>query len=289
MARRSRHGRCLTTRIESIGNSWMGKMKSDNLSVASMFGLALCALSACGGAERQTEHAAAGAGANLGGTAPTGGRTATVGGNTAATTGGTQPTNGGQSSSVGAGGRVNATGSVATGGMMASGGGIITGGTSATGGASSSTPPATDCNAVVNGASSIVAVAIAEVPPEPRGGVVANGTYYMTQYRVYTGPNGATNPAMTVNLQYTIVISSSTGDAANVQGVVKTGGSNPSSPIEINATMTCSGTSYSTTPTCSTEASASSTVGSYTATANELLLMSKDTSGATIVSTFTRQ
>jgi hypothetical protein len=219
------------------------------------------AITACGG-EAESEQSSGGASAANGGLAATGGTRQSAAGGSSGVRGGT-------------------TGS---GGMIATGGRLGTGGTSASGGA----PVASECNALSNTAAVVTATVVAQNPPTPIGGVIANGTYHLTQYQMFTGPGGSTTSPLPATMQYTIVISSSTGASAFLQGIATVTVGGTSLTEEANVTLSYSGTSYVSTVTCST-VGASGDSGSYTATAQQLVTMSTSSGGETMVATFTRQ
>jgi hypothetical protein len=50
------------------------------------------------------------------------------------------------------------------------------------------------CNDLINMAPVIPGQKVAAVLPTPRGGTIADGTYYETAYTLYTGAGGATGP-----------------------------------------------------------------------------------------------
>lgn len=138
------------------------------------------------------------------------------------------------------------------------------------------------CNTLANGASSISVQQVAQNPPSAGGGPIVDGTYFLTDATIYTGPGGPTGPGGTT--QTTIQITGST-----VQVVVADG-----QPPSRTTTLATSGVSFTSTDTCPDTAVQS---GSYTATTTStsttfvvILDGGTDDAGArTLVETFTKQ
>jgi hypothetical protein len=66
-----------------------------------------------------------------------------------------------------------------------------------------------NCNDLINTGPVIVGQKVATSIPSPRGGTIADGTYYETAYTAYTGPGGAVGPDG-VDHQLTAVIAGAT-------------------------------------------------------------------------------
>lgn len=65
----------------------------------------------------------------------------------------------------------------------------------------------TSCHTLVNQASDVDVVAVAENPPEPRGGTIASGTYVVTSAKRYTGLDGAAGPTgKTVRMTFRLAL-----------------------------------------------------------------------------------
>ena len=178
-------------------------------------------------------------------------------------------------------------GSSSTGGGTAAGGRPGTGGAGATG---TGGTIATDCNSVVNGAPTVSLAAVAQNPPAPTGGMIPNGTYYLTQMTQYTGPGGSTVPTTVETIQQTIVISSSSSTGAALQLNATASAQNLTIAGEMNGTITISGTTLTATMTCTTVAT--SGVGqaeSYSIEGSQFLLYSGSTVPNVKIATYTLQ
>ena len=101
------------------------------------------------------------------------------------------------------------------------------------------------CNSVPNGASIVQQQNVATAPPTPAGGPtpIADGTYYVTAWNIYTGAGGVSGPTGSAT-QFTSVIQGST-----YQVVEFVTGLNPSGLVQ-NGTFTTSGSSITITGTC---------------------------------------
>jgi hypothetical protein len=110
---------------------------------------------------------------------------------------------------------------------------------------------ATVCNALPNTATPVTVTQVAQDPPAPQGGTVADGTYKMTSETIYTGAGGATGPmgTQTVTIQIT---------GATIQ-VAK-----DFDPPTSTYTLATSGTGFTTTGAC--PPGLGPLQGSYTAT-----------------------
>jgi hypothetical protein len=100
------------------------------------------------------------------------------------------------------------------------------------------------CNTVANTASVVAQQNVASAAPTPAGGAtIADGTYYVTAWTVYTGAGGASGPTGSTT-QFTNVLKSGT-----YQFVEFISGSNPSSLVQ-NGTFSTSGSSITIQGTC---------------------------------------
>ncbi len=136
---------------------------------------------------------------------------------------------------------------------------------------------ATTCNTLSNVASTVSFEQVAQDPPQPQGGTIADGTYTLTAATIYTGPGGPTGASGSSKV--TVQISGTT-----IQ--VVTDGSPPTKTV----TLATSGSTLTASDTCP---DTSVTHGSYTATAATLLIFldggTDDAGARTLVETFTRQ
>jgi len=255
--------------------------------------VALCTV-ACGGSDDSNSTRDGGLGwfpnsTKPGSTSDTGGSTSV---STTEVTGGTHASMSGPGSSqggLGATGGHAATGgnaltggngSTVSGGRRATGGSSATGASAATGGAA-----AADCNSLVNGGPFVSLVRIAEDPPQPMGGVVMNGTYYLTSYAEYTGEGGTTTLPYEAAAKYTIVMSGCSSSGCTMQLSADLAIGDLSISLEGNGTFATRGTTYETQFTCA-NAEAAGALGGYTATASQLTIFAED---GTDVSVYTRQ
>jgi hypothetical protein len=119
------------------------------------------------------------------------------------------------------------------------------------------------CNGLTGTAPFITRQQVASSPPPMTGGMLVDGTYFLTAYAVYTGTGGATGPT---GAPFSELVVHAGGFA---EAVVQTQGS----PIltRQNNTITTSGNNYVTTVVC--PAGAPSQTLSYTATANVLTIV----------------
>lgn len=202
-----------------------------------------------------------------------------AGGGRSATGGGAALSTAGRSSAQ-VGGAANTGGT--TGGAVAATGGFSTGGYRSTGGTTSA-----DCNSLVNTAPVVPLTAIAQEPPAPAGGVIANGTYYLTAYQEFTGVGGSTVPDISGTMQYIVVISSSSSAGATFQTKATITVGATTIDGETNGTMVTTGSSYTTVLSCSTT-SGNGETSVYTATADQLILFGTQ-STHTMAALFTRQ
>jgi hypothetical protein len=133
------------------------------------------------------------------------------------------------------------------------------------------------CNTLANVAQPVTITQVASDPPTPQGGVMADGTYPMTDATIYTGPQGPTGA--TSMAQTTIRIT------GNTIQVVTNG-----SPETRTETLVENGTQFTATGSCP---DTSVLQGAYTATATRLVVLlpaGMDDAGArTLVETFTKQ
>jgi hypothetical protein len=134
------------------------------------------------------------------------------------------------------------------------------------------------CNALANTATPVTGSQAAENPPALQGGAVVNGTYFLTNLTIYTGPDGPTGS--TGMSQTTIQIS---GDTIQVA----TNGT-PGTRTEM-FTVAAGGT-FSATDTCP---DTSVVQGAYSATATTFVVQfpggSDDAGARTVQETFTKQ
>lgn len=137
------------------------------------------------------------------------------------------------------------------------------------------------CNAIVDVAALITANQTAANPPNPMGGIIADGTYALTDATVYTGPGGPTGglgqARVTLQIQGTTVQIVDDGD--------------PNRSKRSTATLTTMGTSLIAIDTCP---DSKATVGSYTASSTTLLIFQPagslpDGGSETLVETYTKQ
>jgi hypothetical protein len=98
------------------------------------------------------------------------------------------------------------------------------------------------CNALVNAGAPVSATLVAAAPPAAGGGTVADGTYVLVKYQVYTGPGGQSGPTGS-SLASTLALAGGT-----YQAVSLTSGS--TGEIRVNGAYATNGTKYTATTTC---------------------------------------
>ncbi len=193
----------------------------------------------------------------------------------------------GNSSSVSSGDAGMSGGDSSIGGGTGGGLGLSTGGARATGTGGSISA---DCNSVLNGAPSVSNTAVAQNPPAPTGGMIPNGTYYLTQIVQYTGPGGSTVPTLPETIQQTIVISSSSSTGALLQANTSASSQGLTISGEMNGAITISGTSLTTALTCTTvTTSGTGQANSYSVQSGQLLLYSGSIVPNVSIATYTLQ
>jgi hypothetical protein len=133
------------------------------------------------------------------------------------------------------------------------------------------------CNSLVNTEPAVTTNQVASDPPAMTGGVIADGTYELTDATIYTGPSGPVGPGgpaqMTLQISGTTIQMAETGQ-----------------PPTRTVTLVTSGTTFTATITCpDSEVSQ----GSYTATATTLAIEipggTDDAGARTVIETFTKQ
>jgi hypothetical protein len=136
-------------------------------------------------------------------------------------------------------------------------------------------PPA--CNTLANVAQQVPLQQVAQDPPQPQGGTVADGTYTLTDVSIYTGtagPSGASGSSQT-----TIQIAGGTIEVASA-------GNPPTQTVS----LVTAGKTFTATDTCP---DTKVTQGSYTATASTFVVFldggTDDAGARTLVETFTKQ
>jgi hypothetical protein len=133
------------------------------------------------------------------------------------------------------------------------------------------------CNALVNGATAVTKTQVAMAPPTLLGGTVVDGTYFLTDYSIFTGPQGATGPMGTV--QTTLQITGSTLQVVNSD-----------SPPTRTVTLMTSGTGFTAKTSC--PSGLGDILGTYTATATSFVVQlggNADAGTPTVQETFTKQ
>jgi len=146
----------------------------------------------------------------------------------------------------------------------------------------------TTCNALSAFSKSFNPSLVGDQPPEPLGGMIADGVYYLSKREGFVGSDAGT-ARRPYDASGTLVISGSTGLSADAQiSWVEFIGELPLQ-IATNFTIMVRGTSFDYTLTCGNQLiRASSGSMPFTATANQLLWFYPDASG-TLVDTFERQ
>jgi hypothetical protein len=136
---------------------------------------------------------------------------------------------------------------------------------------------ATVCNTLANTAPAVPVQTIAADPPASTGGTIADGTYWMTEVVIYTGPDGPSETSGTS--QTTIQITGPT-----IQTV------SAGDPPTTTVTLATSGTAFTSTDTCG---DAMVRQGTYSATATTFVVQvpagTDDAGARTLVETFTKQ
>ncbi len=133
------------------------------------------------------------------------------------------------------------------------------------------------CNSLVNTDPAVTTNQVASDPPAMTGGVIADGTYELTDATIYTGPSGPVGPGGPA--QTTLQIMGTTVQMAE-----------SGQPPTRTVTLVTSGTTFTATTTCPESAVSQ---GSYTATATTLAIEipggTDDAGARTVVETFTKQ
>jgi len=133
------------------------------------------------------------------------------------------------------------------------------------------------CNTLANAAPVITTQQVATAPPTPKGGVVADGTYLLTDVTIYTGPGGPVGPGGTART--TVQITGATVQVANA-----------GEPATRTVLLQTSGATFTSTDTCP-----DMTIlrGGYTATTTTFAIQidggTDDAGARTVVETFTLQ
>jgi hypothetical protein len=151
-------------------------------------------------------------------------------------------------------------------------------------GDASSAPDATSeggtavaCNTLANTAMPVTVQQLAEDPPAPLGGTVADGKYDLTGVAIYTGPDGPSGS--TGSAQTTIEISGSTIEVSST-----------GEPPTRTTSLSTSGTTFTSTDTCPDSVVST---GSFTATSTTFSIFldggTDDAGARTVVETFTRE
>jgi hypothetical protein len=133
------------------------------------------------------------------------------------------------------------------------------------------------CNSIANTAPVISTTQVAQDPPTPAGGTIADGTYWATSIDIYTGPNGPTG------------VTGTSATTALIQGqtvqLVSTG-----QPTRRTITLTTADAGFTSVDTCP---AAQTSQGGYTATATTLMIFldggTDDAGARTVVETLTKQ
>jgi hypothetical protein len=140
------------------------------------------------------------------------------------------------------------------------------------------------CNSLANGASVVSEQQSATAAPSPQGGgVIADGTYFMTALTVYTGSGGASGPDGNSDQQ----TAQFTGSTMTLQIVDQGGGCQPQT---MTGTLSFSGTQLTLTTTC--PSGCGSNCGGqngYTWNSPTLSVFEQNGSGMTRLRTFTHQ
>ena len=133
------------------------------------------------------------------------------------------------------------------------------------------TPPAqpNGCNALVNVGSLVTAVQVAAEAPAATGGVVADGTYHLTDLTIFTGEGGQAG-ALPVQLKQTVSIHGTSADAVTEVNGKSQGQS---------TTFVTNGTSATTAGTCPMVEPPQT--GEYSATPTSLILYLVNDQGKT--------
>lgn len=133
------------------------------------------------------------------------------------------------------------------------------------------------CNTVANVAQTVQVQQLAQDPPQPQGGAIADGTYTLTDLSIYTGSGGPTGA--TGSARITVQIAG---------GIIQV--ASDSTPTTQTVSLTTSGTTFVATDTCP---DTKVTHGSFTATATTLLIVldggADDAGKRTVVETYTKQ
>ena len=133
------------------------------------------------------------------------------------------------------------------------------------------------CNTLANTAKPVTVQQLAEDPPAPLGGTIADGTYDLTGVAIYTGPDGPSGPTGTA--QTTIEITGSTVEVANT-----------GTPPTRTTSLSTSGTTFTSTDTCPDSVVST---GGFTATSTSLSIFldggTDDAGARTVVEMYTRE
>jgi hypothetical protein len=133
------------------------------------------------------------------------------------------------------------------------------------------------CNAIANVAQTVTGQQVAQDPPQPQGGAIADGTYTLTDFSIYTGPSGPTGASGSTRI--TVQIAAGTLEVAS-----------DSKPSTMTVSLVTSGTTFTATDTCP---DANVTHGSFSATPTKLLIFldggTDDAGQRTVIETYTKQ
>jgi hypothetical protein len=136
---------------------------------------------------------------------------------------------------------------------------------------------AATCNTLANAATPVTEMQVAMAPPMLQGGTIADGTYFLTGFTIYTGPQGATGAMGT--RQTTLQIMGSTIQVADSV-----------SPMTRTVTLTTSGIAFTGKTTC--PSGLGDILGAYTATSTSFVVQlggGGDAGAPTTQETFTKQ
>jgi hypothetical protein len=135
--------------------------------------------------------------------------------------------------------------------------------------------PTNECEDLTDLGPPAAVQAIADDPPNPAGGTIADGTYFVTEWTVFTGKTGFASGLGTARA---VIRITNNGTRIAAHGDDSTG--------TVHARVTTSGSDLALTYTCNTGGDAPA---HYTATANTFTVFYPPKDGSTVVTTFTRQ